>query len=57
MPSPTERRTVPKSESFQLPADGDGDKAEAHYERGILTVRLPKVDYLKPKSIKVQTAQ
>jgi HSP20 family protein len=45
------------SEVFQLPADVAGDKAEAHYERGILTVRLPKVDYLKPKAIKVQMAK
>lgn len=45
------------SEVFPFPAEVDGDKAEAQYERGVLTVRLPKVDYLKPKSVKVQTAK
>jgi HSP20 family protein len=41
-------------EEVMLPGEVDGDKAEAHYDRGILTVRMPKVAYLKPASIKVQ---
>lgn len=50
--SETENRAF--REVFELPAEVDGDNAEAHYDRGILTLRLPKVAHLKPKSIKVQ---
>lgn len=39
---------------FRLPAEVDGDNAEAHYFRGILTLRMPKLSHLKPKRLKVQ---
>ncbi len=42
------------SEVFTMPGEVDGDKAEARYDRGVLTIRMPKVAYLKPKSITVQ---
>lgn len=49
--------TGPMSETFTMPAEVDGDHAEAHFEHGILTVRLPKVAYLKPKSVVVHVGQ
>ncbi len=33
----------------------DGDKAEAHVENGVLTLRVPKSEAAKPKVIKVRT--
>lgn len=38
---------------FNLPAVVDADKAEANYSDGILSVKLPKAEEYKPKSIKV----
>ncbi|HCF99050.1 MAG TPA: hypothetical protein DEV93_00735 [Chloroflexi bacterium] len=43
-------------EIFRMPAEVDGDNAEAHYGHGILTIRMPKVAYLKPRFLKVQVA-
>jgi len=31
------------------------DKAEAEFENGVLTLRLPKAEEVKPKAIKIQT--
>lgn len=45
------------SEVFTVPGEVDADQAEARYDRGILTVRMPKVAYLKSKSIKIQTGE
>ena len=39
--------------AFNLPVSVDADKAEAHYENGILYLRLPKAEALRPKQIKV----
>jgi HSP20 family protein len=41
-------------ETFTLPLDIDGNKAEASYERGILTLSLPKATTAKSTSIKVK---
>ena len=35
----------------------DSAKAEAHMENGILTLRIPKAEAAKPKTIKVNTAK
>ena len=35
----------------------DASKAEAHMENGILTLRIPKTEEAKPKTIKVATAK
>ena len=35
----------------------DASKAEAHMENGILTLRIPKAEAAKPKTIKVNTAE
>jgi HSP20 family protein len=40
-------------ETFTLPVDVDSSATEAGYERGILSIVLPKADHVKPKTIKV----
>jgi len=40
--------------TLSLPKGVDGDKAEAAYKDGILTVELPKHDQAKPKTLKVK---
>jgi HSP20 family protein len=39
--------------SISLPKAVDPDRAEATFENGILTLRLPKAEHEKPKQIKV----
>jgi HSP20 family protein len=39
--------------SMTLPVSVDSDKAEATYQNGILQLRLPKAEALRPKQIKV----
>jgi hypothetical protein len=33
----------------------DSDKIEAHYEHGVMKLRLPKAAEAKPKQIQIQT--
>jgi len=40
--------------SFHLPEGLNIDKAEAHSENGILTIRIPKVEEAKPKLIPIR---
>jgi HSP20 family protein len=40
--------------SLSISGELDGDKAEAHVENGILTLRVPKSEAAKPKLIKVK---
>ena len=40
--------------SFTLPVEVDANKADAKLEHGVLTLILPKVEAVKPKSIKIQ---
>lgn len=40
--------------SFELPDEIDAAKIEAKLENGLLTVRVPKAEAVKPRSIKVQ---
>ena len=40
--------------AFQLPADYDTEKIEATIRQGVLTLRLPKSDRLKPRRIEVK---
>ncbi len=44
-------RTIP------LPTHVAHERAEAEFEHGILTVRLPKAEEVRPKSIKVRTKE
>lgn len=43
------------SRSFELPEDIEADKIEAQLENGVLTLRVPKAEAVKPRTIKVQT--
>jgi HSP20 family protein len=40
--------------SFELPDEIDAAKIDAQLENGLLTVRVPKAEAVKPRSIKVQ---
>lgn len=40
-------------QTFTLPAPINADRAEAHYEHGILTLNLPKAEHVKARTVKV----
>lgn len=44
------------SRSVILPVDIEADKAEASFKNGILTIRLPKIEKVKTKKIKVKVS-
>lgn len=48
-----ERRYGKFVRTLTLPTEVNGAQAEASVEQGVLTVRLPKAEAAKPKSIKV----
>ena len=48
-----ERRYGKFARTLTLPTEVNGAQAEATVEQGVLTVRLPKAETAKPKSIKV----
>lgn len=43
--------------SFDLPGSVDADKSSATFDRGILTLRMPKVAYLQPSRIPIDVIQ
>jgi HSP20 family protein len=43
--------------SVALPADAEGDKAEAGFENGVLTVTIPVAEEPQPESIKVEVKE
>ena len=49
-----ERRCGTFSRSLRLPVSVDSDKAEAVFDKGILTLTLPKEEAAKPKQIKAK---
>jgi HSP20 family protein len=49
-----ERRVESFSRSVTLPTMVQAEKAKAEFENGILTLSLPKVEAVKPKSITVK---
>jgi HSP20 family protein len=49
-----ERRYGSFARSVALPIAVDADQAQAEFANGILTLTLPKVEEVKPKSIKVK---
>lgn len=51
-----ERRYGSFSRSFELPADVDGNKVEAKYKNGVLTLNLPKAKEQSVKKIEVKTS-
>ena len=40
--------------AFEMPEEIDADKIEANLDNGVLTVRVPKAETVKPRTIKVQ---
>ncbi len=44
-------------ETYTLPVEVQGDTTEASYEHGILSLKLPKAEHLRPRSIKVNVAR
>jgi len=53
------RREIRSGSFFRtvaLPKAVDGGKAEATFKNGILTIRVPKLEEAKPRSIKIKTS-
>lgn len=50
-----ERRYGSFSRSVSLPEGLNGDKADAKFENGVLTLSIPKSEQIKPKKIQVKT--
>ncbi len=50
-----ERRVGSYVRSITLPSSIKEDAIEAHYENGVLKLRLPKAEEAKPKHIQIQT--
>lgn len=51
------RRQLPTgsfAETFELPEEINADKTVARYDRGVLTIELPKVAYLRPATVAVE---
>ena len=42
------------SRAFEMPEEIDADKIDANLDNGVLTVRVPKAETVKPRTIKVQ---
>jgi HSP20 family protein len=51
-----ERRESYFSRSFQLPDDADGEKIEAKFKDGLLSIELPKKPEASPKLVQVKVA-
>jgi HSP20 family protein len=51
-----ERRYGPFSRTLTLNVPVQPEEAEAEFEKGILTLTIPKAEEIKPKVIKVKTA-
>jgi HSP20 family protein len=52
-----ERRFGAFSRSITLPAGIEGDRIEARYDGGVLKLRLPKAEEVKPKKISIQSGE
>ena len=51
-----ERRFGSFQRQLQLPVRVEGDRADATFEHGVLTLRIPKADEVKPRQIQVKAA-
>jgi HSP20 family protein len=51
-----ERRESYFSRSFELPEDADGEKVEARFKDGLLTIELPKRPEASPRVVPVKAA-
>jgi HSP20 family protein len=52
-----ERESGGFSRAVQLPVEVDGDKAEATYKAGVLTVSLPLKQAAKPRQVPVKVVE
>ena len=52
-----ERRYGTFSRQLQLPVRVQGEKAQAAFENGVLTLRIPKAEDIKPKQIQIKAGQ
>jgi len=52
-----ERRYGRFERSLQLPTQVVADKADAKFEHGVLTLKLPKAEEARPRTIKVKTGK
>ncbi len=52
-----ERRYGQFVRSFTLPNTVDGDNVKASYDKGVLTIALPKKEAAKPKQIKINVGK
>ena len=52
-----ERRFGSFSRSINLPSKIDASGIQANYEKGVLTLNLPKAEEAKPKRIEIKTQQ
>jgi HSP20 family protein len=52
-----ERRYGSFNRQLQLPVRVEGDKTEAHFEDGVLTLRIPKAEEVKPRQIQIKAGQ
>jgi HSP20 family protein len=49
-----ERRYGSFSRAITLPQTADTEKVQARFDKGVLTIRVPKVERAKPKKIEVK---
>ena len=49
-----ERRFGSFSRSFSLPPDAEGDRIDASFQDGVLTLRVPKSAESKPRTISIR---
>jgi HSP20 family protein len=52
-----ERRYGSFNRQLQLPVRVEGDKTDARFESGILTLRIPKAEEVKPRQIQIKAGQ
>ena len=52
-----ERRSGKYRRALRLPDTLDPDKAESHYENGVLTVKFPKIEAKKARKLEVKVAK
>jgi HSP20 family protein len=52
-----ERRFGSFSRQLQLPVRVQGDRAEATFENGVLTLRIPKAEEVKPRQIQIKAGE
>jgi HSP20 family protein len=52
-----ERRFGSFNRQLQLPVRVEGDRTEATFEHGLLTLRIPKADEVKPRQIQIKAGK